>query len=364
VTRPSREYLTRYFTLLRRSIIVSTAVVTFASCSGTSSGRASENFGIGSQAQQPATRGLPVLDPRSTSIFEPGTQIKPGHPSKRRNYLIGADVRAGLIYVSDSSNYVVNIYPLRGNNQQRVGQITGLSQPQGLATDDMRNLFIANTTASNVLVFAPGAKPILKSTLTDVGQYPVDVAVDRKTGEVAVTNIFGVNGHPGSVSFYKPGATSPYKTLSSPAFLEIYFDAYDGGGNLYIDGTNFDGVTQVGKIAREGKKITSIEVTGVAFPGGIEVDGKGNILMEDQSGHAVDCYASIAPYAPCGSTPLTGSEDPVTFALVKHDRRLYTADAKLGVASEFRFPSGGGAVNSIQVGGQPNGVATVPATQP
>jgi len=43
---------------------------------------------------------------------------------------------------------------------------------------------------------------------------------------------------------------------------------------------------------------------------------------------------------------------------------LWTADASLAESNEYKYPAGGSPVKTISVGGQPIGVAVVPAEIP
>ncbi len=60
-----------------------------------------------------------------------------------------------LIFVSDESGYVVDIYLQRGKNR-KVGQIAGFAFPQGIATDTSGDVYVADSDpATDVPVYAP-----------------------------------------------------------------------------------------------------------------------------------------------------------------------------------------------------------------
>jgi DNA-binding beta-propeller fold protein YncE len=134
-----------------------------------------------------------------------------------------------LVYVSDAQADVVNIYPLNGHNQQRIGQITGLRDPLGMTVDEAGNLYVAD--GYDIRVYSPGKSPSLKLTLTEGGIGPHDVAVSPKNGDVAVANEGTFSGGGGGVSFYRRGATSAYKTVTSPDFPNLLYDAFDDAGD-------------------------------------------------------------------------------------------------------------------------------------
>ena len=94
------------------------------------------------------------------------------------------------IFVSDAENNVVNIYNTSG---KLLGQIVGLSEPQGIAADGRANLYVVDTANSAVQIYAPPYNKPPK-TLADPGEYPAGVAVTYNGEFVAVTNIISVSG--------------------------------------------------------------------------------------------------------------------------------------------------------------------------
>jgi hypothetical protein len=280
----------------------------------------------------------------------------------------GIKEAATKIFVSDAANNVVNIYNTSG---KQLAQLTGFSEPQGLATDSKGNLYIADTGNSQIQVFASPytKKPKLYA---DPGQYPagVSVTIVGKTTYLGVTNIISTSDGPGSVTIYKNGKAG--KAISNTNFARVYFDSFDASGNLYIDGENSDGGVVVGEIAKAtttGKKIAVLTTkNSIEFPGGVQVTTKGLIAIDDQDSFAVYTYKAPVKGSlgnPTKTTDLTGSGDPVTFAFTSTNTDLWTADAVDAASNEFAYPKGGSPLHSIAVtGGEPIGVAIVPAQVP
>jgi hypothetical protein len=334
-----------------------------AGCSGAGSQLAQSAAGNGPTLQSQRFAAPLGLGP--PSVLAPGT-VPVSRPVTGGTYLSVDAKKVGLIYVATGASIgTVDIYPLVGKNQKQVGQITGLTNPGGLAIDHKGNLYIANEGANNILEYSPGTKPKLVATLNDSGQYPVGVSVDPKTGDIAATNFETTTLGSGSVSFYHFGATMPYKTVT--AFTFTYFAGFDDQGNLFVDGrTNSSPPTiQVGKIRAGGTTIATLPISGIAFPGGVKVDNVDNLLIDDQTSKTINCYAATSPYASCGTTPLGDAGDPVDFALLNDNKYLYTADVHApGLALAYAFPAGGEPVNTITVGGYSVGVAISPAARP
>ncbi|MGC2406683.1 MAG: hypothetical protein WA431_09800 [Candidatus Cybelea sp.] len=278
-----------------------------------------------------------------------------------------------LIFVADVSHNAVDIYPQAGTNQKMVGQITGLNNPTGLATDTERNVYIANDNTTQVLVYAPPYTGTPKLTLNDGGYYPYGVAVSS-LGLVAVTNACNAPScalGSSSVTFFAKNSSMPCATVADPTnFPYMWFGAFDDRGNLYIDGYNSSHNSIVGEIkgACNGKKITLLTTTntiGIAL--GIKVDKTDRIAILDQGGPAIDTYTHPEKGSlgnPISTTPLTGSSDPVSFAFLASGRALYVADGTDDVANEYDYPAGGQIKNTISVGGISADTAATPPLVP
>ncbi|MBD5656612.1 MAG: hypothetical protein IAI50_15745, partial [Candidatus Eremiobacteraeota bacterium] len=190
--------------------------------------------------------------------------------------------------VSDAENNVVDIFNSSG---KLIAQLSNFSEPQGLASDIDGNLYIADTSNSQIQIYAAGFKG--KATiLADPNQYPVGVDSFNRGQFVAVTNIISTSGGAGSVIIYKDGKAG--KAISSTSFARIYFCAFDATGNLYIDGENAEGIAVVGEIAGAttgGAKIATLSAgNSIAFVGGVQVTTTGDIAIGDQEAAAIYTY--------------------------------------------------------------------------
>jgi hypothetical protein len=281
----------------------------------------------------------------NTSIV-PRSLWMPNVPLTQRNGFVNvAGVNAlhgNQTIISEIAFNTVSVYGRNG--QLNAILSTGLSKPQGLATDAAENLYVANTLNSNVLVY-PKPYRTSKLTLNDANQYPTGVAVSR-SGIVGVTNIQSVAGGAGSVSFYAKGSTVACATVGDPQWSRVYFDAFDASGTLYIDGQNSSGHTLVGDVTG-GCGATSITTLSVGntiqFPGGVQVLA-GNILIDDQMAPAIYTYAPPSGGSlgsPIATTLLTAGTDPVTFAMMKDGVDLWAASngAQAG-GFKYTYPGG------------------------
>jgi DNA-binding beta-propeller fold protein YncE len=268
------------------------------------------------------------------------------------------------VFVSDALEGVVDGYDQATGTL--VTQLTGFDRPQGLASDASGNIYVADSGTDRVLVFAPGAmRPFL--TLDDSGWSPTGVAV-AADGEVAVTNNTADTGpggpsgtYPGSVVFYQRGRRLAFRELDGPPFAYPYFCAYDAHGDLYFDAVDLSARTSVLEVIRRsrGVQTKNLGIRDIRFPGGVQVDGAGELLVLDQASATINRYAPSSGHL-SGRVRLAGAGDPISFALVSTGGALYGADAVSGAVLEYAFPSGGAAIQRIGVGGLPVGIAVTP----
>jgi NHL repeat len=317
----------------------------------------------------------------SSAFSQSSSVLRPGVPELHSNHPAAAFVSNEInakggasIIVSDASDNVVDIFNAA---LKQTAQLTGFSQPQGLALDRAGNLYVADTKNSRIQVYAAGFKGA-PTTINDPGQSPASVTIDSK-GNLAVTNILTTNSGAGSVSFFNKGGTL-LTTLSNANFTKVIFDAFDAKGNLYIDGTNASGAFVAGEVVGgvSGKAITVLATgNSVGYPGGIAISSTGKIAVDDQEN--IEIFTYNAPVKgslgmPIATTPLTGAGDPISFAFNRTNKDIWVADAAHGgpmasgpvepdkflVSSADKYPYSTGGASSkdilFQHGAQPDGI--------
>jgi len=273
------------------------------------------------------------------------------------------------IAISDFQNNVVDLFTAAGT---QVAQLTGFAAPAGMASDIKGDLYVADYSNSRVQIYAAGfASP--PTTLSDPGQFPYDVDSFANGTYVAVTNQVTTGDGPGSVSIFKGSMLQ--STIAYSNLYEAYFCAFDGKGNLYVDGYDPNFNVVVGKIPHVtsgGSTFEQLTTTNIiSAPGGIQVTtAGGQIAIEDGENNAIYTYnppSGGSLGAPAQITPLGGPSFPLTFAFTKNMTDLYTADQD-GDAFEFAYPTGGTPVSTITIGGNgetdPFGTAVIPTQYP
>jgi len=319
-------------------------------------------FGVQTSSGPLALRGLllPVVAPHGTGVAV--------HPFL--DFAALAKNKGPTIAISDQANNVVDLFTAAGT---QVGQLTGFSQPAGMASDIKGDLYVADFDNSRVQVYAAGfASP--PTTLSDPGEYPFGVDSFANGSYVAVTNFYTSSGGPGSVSIFK-GSTL-LRTITSSTLLYAYFCAFDGKGNLYVDGEDTNGNVLLGEIphATSGgstfEQLSTTNTFGAAT--GIQVTTAGaQIAILDPRNKAIYTYNPPSGGSfgtPTQITPLGSSVlNPTTFAFTKNMADLYTADEiSNGDAYEYAYPTGGTPLSTLTVGsgGFPFGTAVIPTQYP
>jgi sugar lactone lactonase YvrE len=240
--------------------------------------------------------------------------------------------RVPLLYVSvQNSPSRILVYRQDEKNQSPVRTISnGLVAASGITVTPDGDLWVADPFIPGVHVFKRGASTEFK-TLSDPGQYPVDVAVDEN-GTAYVFNSVTADGGPGSVSVYPKGHTLPTDTLAVPGNQNVTTGAVDSAGNLYVG--FFSGLTgDIDEFIGGGGTAIDLHATGLTRPTGITFDNTGDALVADLEN--VEVYVFDLP----GQTPeshfLAG--DPVTSSFNSDFKHVYILNAA-GSVLELTYP--------------------------
>lgn len=257
------------------------------------------------------------------------------------------------LFVGVPASNAVDIF-LQASPNKLVGQITGLNNPAGLATDSAGDLFIADYNAPIVPVFAPPYADGPKLTLLTPGFVPYAVAVSP-TGTVAVGVTCNTIRCPTeyAVNFYNKGSTRRCKTVSSGTFPDVPEGiAFDRAGDLFVVGQHGAG-PYIGEIAGGCRasgvaSLTAGNTLHRLFDVHVNKDDQVAVLDTD----AGYIYTYNLPKNgslgnPIYSTNLGAPEDGFYFTFLASGSRFYSNLNLTGV-TEFDYPSGV-VVNTIDI---------------
>lgn len=265
--------------------------------------------------------------PHGPSVRRMTQPVRPAHGWLSDRARAEAQTR-GLVFVASATQNLVTIFS-RDDVRTPIGQITdGLSSPQGLATDHLGNLYVANSGNNTVTIYPAGT---IHPTRT------ISNGLDRP-GLVAVgygAYVYVANGN-ASVVGYAPGATSPSVTLtlpnSAPAGLAVgpYGDAYVGWS---VPASEFtEDIYRYPRGSSIGTNTGISVASDVDPPSAIAVDQHENVLV---------CDDGVSIY-PKGSTQanhyLYGGFD--TAIAVDRDGHVYVVDNTFGAVFQKTYPDG------------------------
>jgi hypothetical protein len=249
-----------------------------------------------------------------------------------------------LLFVAVPQNNAVDILS-QAKKHKMVGQITGLNNPTGLASDSVGDLYVANYNTSAVSVYAPPYTGAPTRSLSTPDYNPYNVAVSR-TGLVAVaTSCAGSCPSFYAVSFYAKGSSTPCVTLPSASSPNVpYAVAFDRGGDLFVVGQDGEG-PYIGEItggcaATTVTPLTAGNTLHRLFDVHLNNDDQIAIL-DDDAGYI---YTYNLPNNgslgnPVYSLNLGAPEKGFNFAFLASGRDLY-ANLNLAGVTEFDYPSG------------------------
>ncbi|MGA7618510.1 NHL repeat-containing protein [Candidatus Binatus sp.] len=287
----------------------------------------------------------------------------------------------GKIYVADDGNHANEFTPsvfvyAAGSNANAApiatisGSATTLMQPEGVALDSGRKIYVADESAASVDVYsAVGSRtgllnvaPVDAIIGPDTGLLaPVGIALDS-TGRIYVTDFAGP-----SVFVYPAGSTGdamPTDTITGSSTLLNYPQgiAVDSKDNIYVadEGAASVFVYSAGSTGNEAPIATIAGLsTGLTAPSGVALDSIGNIYVADAGAASVFVYPALGGSGWVAGPPATYSvapTDTISGPLTELGEPLFVA-IQPGPAGPTPTPT------ATATGGTPTKTATATATK-
>lgn len=341
----------------------------------------------------PAVNGLqPDTVRTSAHRFEPppvpfsGLRAGTRHTDHRKSWRsprLKIAPGARELFVSDFGSSDVYIFGIPSMTLEAT--LTGFDGPQGLCSDDSGDVWITNTYTYQIFEYSHGGS--LLNTLTDPSGLPVSCAWDKKTGNLAVTNIydFGASQPAGEILVY-PDATGTPTAYTDNDIYYYYSAGYDLKGNLYVDGTagspNYRFV--LGELPAGASSASTVSIGGgtIYFPGGVQWDNSskelivgdqdcgGNPLAEISCAYGISVVGSTGTIT--GSTPLNnvlGTPACDVIQAVRIGLRMYGSDIESPPSPYAACASAGNAATATYRwlypgGGNPTGITAHAQNEP
>ena len=272
------------------------------------------------------------------------------------------------VFVGDTLNNDIAIFNYTTGKQ--TATIGGLSAPEGLATDKTANLYESDTGTQKIQIWASpytGSPKVIQEN----GFYPVGIHVDAHNN-IWVANICSGSGGAcsggGNTTEFKAGSTKPTVLKGGP--YRAYFVTTNAAGDVWADGQDSSGSPTIGYWKGGTGSFKAVSIS-FAFPGGLQFDPAGNLLLDDQSGDPATGGSIINIYPPGSTTPSgsitvqTTGDDVITFQLGVGAARVFAPGYLGGVVNVVNYKT-----NTMtgtltpSPSGQPDAVAVTPGTLP
>jgi hypothetical protein len=230
---------------------------------------------------------------------------KPLHPNHHKSW-VSPDAKNAprLLFISDDGTNTVDIFKMPSVAPKLVGVLTDFSEPQGMCTDASGNIWVTNTGTDQIIQISRTGTTL--ATLSDPTGFPVGCAVNKKTGDLAVTNIIDNSGN-GEILVYA-NATGTPQQFTSPDVFEFFFPAYDNAGNLYADGEGSFGYALT-ELPAGSTTLQDVAVSGgtLFFPGGVNWNtGTSSLLLGDQECGDSEASCIYSATVSGGTATITG----------------------------------------------------------
>jgi sugar lactone lactonase YvrE len=252
-----------------------------------------------------------------------------------------------LLYVSNKESSVINIYSVPGYS--KVGRISsGLDFPEGIATDTNGNLYVANTDGDAVTIYKPGTTSPDRTLIDSHG--PDDVAV--------ATNGYVFTGdQAGGVDVYAPGQTNPSTRLTNSGISIVRGVAVDASNNVYATGTNASSKGVVIEYTDMSGGGTNLGLQDLESPLGVLIDKNNNVVVSDVGANEIFIYPQ-GKTSPSSEISVSG---PHRSAVNQQENLIYVPQGPAGT-EVLDYPSGA-RVTSVSTGFA-SGTALSPAPPP
>jgi hypothetical protein len=309
----------------RRWAAISLLGVLAAGCSAAGSPSANPALGTAQPGARTAADYRALADGKGTHLSATASNARAWISPEARHR------RAGLIYWGSYDKNTITIYSSVGVNGKEKGQITtGLSNPERLFVDKLRNVYATNIGNNTVTAYKPGqTSPFL--TISNGVNSPTGLTVDAG-GAVYCANVGN-----DTITVYPHGQTSPSLTINLPSVPEYL--ATDASDNLYAAvGTE---VMEFAKGSTTGKNLG----LNVSSPSALEVDKAGNLIVLD--GSTID-------YFPAGKTQPSKQINvtsglPFSLSFTADEKTLYVSvlSGSNFIIQTLSYPNGTSLTNKL-----------------
>ena len=249
-------------------VLATCAAVALVGCSNGSG--SSGSISSGPSTAQLATHLLGRPSLLQASVMQGLTP----HPDHRKSWL-SPDVKRAprLLFVSDAQTG--DVYILTMPALALKGRLTGFSQPGGMCSNKLGEIWLANVQAGQMVLLSRIGRKI-RSLYPP--KDPITCAIDPTTGNLAVVEYSYIT-NVSDVVIYANASGTP-TTYTNPNISLYNFVGYDPNGDLFVDGYPFTSGFVLGELPKNGNALRIISISGgtINYPGSLEWYAPGDYL--------------------------------------------------------------------------------------
>jgi len=190
---------------------------------------------------------------------------------------------SGVLAVSSSRR--VTLYPTLHPRLTRTLSMGFVSDPDAVAFDSAKNLYVANQRSNSVTVYLPNAE-IPARTITDLIRGPAALALDKSD------TLYVANRTSSTVTVYAYGATKPARRILRGIYAPSAL-AFDAGGNLYVANSGNSTIT----VYAPGETVPFKRLTdGIKDPEALAIDSADNLYVANKTANTVVVFEPNATH--------------------------------------------------------------------
>ncbi len=260
-----------------------------------------------------------------------------------------------LLYASasDGAHIYILTYP-QGKLVRKIGPPSGTISLQGLCSDAKGDVFATSVSKGkgsggdegHLYEYAHGGSKILW-TLTFYDAAPFGCSVDPTSGTIAVATV-GLGSRTGEVWTYTPGSNYG-KQYYSYDIHNFFYCAYDGKGNLFVNGEGAGTQMYLDELPRGKSGLTELSLSkyvSVSGMGQLQWDGKYMTLEHLTAGVIYQLSVSGSEAKIVGKTPLSGWNGSALSAIDGKTVMVPTGVSQTSIGV-WKYPSGGKALKNL-----------------
>lgn len=326
---------------------VAAAAALLAGCSSSGTGSQfapSTGSGQTSMAKHPVSAKLlqevSTLNPKTIQRFGQHTGYKPVHFVKPN-----CCAYAKTSFITDAEggpSYTGAAYMFDFKTGDLLGQLSappeGFFEPQGACSDKSGNVWITNTAELTIDQYSHDGTYI--QTLSDSGGFPAGCSVNKKNGDLLVTNILNASeGTPGNIMVYANASGSGTQLAVPSSMLRPFFVGYTPSGVAYISGENPSYGFAAASYSNGTVSAVTLSGAPIEFPGSVAWSGKTKTINFGDQDTSIFYQIDPATNTATGTTDLQCSYCDIVQATIKGPT-LVGPNAGGEDAINFNWPSG------------------------